>query len=85
MKRGLLLIILAVFFLGQSAFAQRKGLNFSKEAYEKVPLATDDNLGYTDDALPASTSYKQYAPYARQPGRLRHLCRLVFRVQRINH
>ena len=68
MKRALLLIILVGFFFAQSAQAQRKGLNFSKEAYEKIPIADDDELGYTDGDLPSIMSFKQYTPYAGNQG-----------------
>jgi len=68
MKRGLLLLFLGLFLMSQTGFAQRKGLSFSKEAYETVPKADDNVLGYTDDDLPSYASYKAYAPYPGNQG-----------------
>lgn len=68
MKRALLLLFLTATFAVQSAQAQRKGLNFSKEAYQNIPLAEDETLGYTGEDLPTSVNYKAYAPYPGNQG-----------------
>lgn len=67
MKRTLLLIGLSILIFSQNVNAQRKGLIFDEKAYQKVPLADDEKLGYSDD-LPSAVSYKQYAPHVGNQG-----------------
>jgi hypothetical protein len=64
----LLFALVLTFTFATTSQAQRKGLVFDNAAYQKVPLADDEKLGYTDETLPAAVSYKQYAPYAGNQG-----------------
>jgi hypothetical protein len=64
----LLFVLTLVFTFTITAQAQRKGLVFDNAAYQKVPLADDEKMGYSDETLPAAVSYKQYAPYAGNQG-----------------